>query len=218
MKISQPEGYLAVPSSGAGAGVLVLHAWWGLNDTFRGVCDRLAREGYTAFAPDLYHGKVAKTIPEAETLGKQVDGNFAQTRAEIAEAAAYLSDRVGAAGHGIAVIGFSMGVYYSLDLADSHPELINSVVIYYGTGDGEYRNSRAAYLGHFAEKEQFEPQWAIEKLEDNLRRAGREVSFHTYPGTSHWFFEPDVTQAYDQAAAQLSWERTLEFLKRRSPV
>jgi carboxymethylenebutenolidase len=62
------RGYLALPERGDGPGVLVLHAWWGLNSTIRDICSRLAGAGFVAFAPDLYHGKVADTIAGAETL------------------------------------------------------------------------------------------------------------------------------------------------------
>ena len=65
---SQPEGFLAVPHVGKGPGVLVLHAWWGLNDTIKAFCTRLADSGFVAFAPDLYHGKIADTIADAEKL------------------------------------------------------------------------------------------------------------------------------------------------------
>src|SRR5690348_76258 len=58
------DGYLALPPSGAGPGVLVLHAWWGLNEFFVGLCDRLAREGYVALAPDLYEGAVTFSVGE----------------------------------------------------------------------------------------------------------------------------------------------------------
>ena len=68
--------------------MLVFHAWWGLNATMKGICDRLAEAGFVAFAPDLYHGKVAETIPEAEALGGALDENWRQAMAEIAEAAA----------------------------------------------------------------------------------------------------------------------------------
>jgi carboxymethylenebutenolidase len=214
MPSTQPDGYLAVPPSGKGSGVLVLHAWWGLNDTIKAFCTRLAESGFLAFAPDLYHGKVADNIADAETLGQSLDSNFLQAKAEIADAVLFLDDRVGQAGQGLAVIGFSLGVYYALDLAAADPEHIRSVVIFYGTGDGDYSSSRAAYLGHFAENDEFEPQSNVDELEESLRRAGRPVTFYRYSGVGHWFFEPDVSQAYDQPAASLAWDRTLAFLKR----
>jgi len=216
MKNPQPLGFLAVPPAGDGQGVLVLHAWWGLNDTIKAFCTRLAESGFVAFAPDLYHGKVADNIADAETLGKALDANYLHAKAEIVDATRFLNARAGQADHGLAVIGFSLGVYYALGLAAADPEHIRSVVIFYGTGDGDYSRSRAAYLGHFAEQDEFEPPSNVDNLEAALRRAGRPVTFYRYSGTGHWFFEPDRSQAYNRAAASLAWDRTLAFLKHSS--
>jgi carboxymethylenebutenolidase len=209
------RGYLAMPERGAGPGVLVLHAWWGLNDTMRAVCTRLAEAGFVAFAPDLYHGKVAGTIADAETLGKALDANHLQAKAEIAGATRFLSERAGQTESGLAVIGFSLGAYYALDLA-ADPKHIRSVVLFYGTGPADFSRSKAAYLGHFAENDPYEPQSNVDELEEALRRVGRPVTFYRYSGTGHWFFEPDRIEAYNSAAATLAWGRTLAFLKRSS--
>ncbi|HJX27070.1 MAG TPA: dienelactone hydrolase family protein [Thermoanaerobaculia bacterium] len=211
---SSPDGYLAAPPDGKGRPVLVLHAWWGLNDTTRDFCRRLADAGFVAFAPDLYHGKVADTIADAETLARALDGK--QARADIAEATRFLTERAGQADRGLAVVGFSLGAYYALDLSVTDPEHVRSVVVFYGTRDGDYSRSQAAYLGHFAETDEFEPQSGVDALEAALQRAGRPVSFHRYPGTGHWFFEPDREQAFNQEAASLAWDRTLAFLSRHS--
>jgi len=221
MTTSAPQGFLAIPASGKGPGVLVLHAWWGLNDTIKGVCSRLSEAGFVAFAPDLYHGKVADTIADAEILGNALDSKQVQAEAEVAGAARYLHDRVGELGGGLAVVAFSLGGYYALHLADADPEHIRSVVLFYGTDGtvgGDYLNSRAAYLGHFAENDAFESQSNVDTLEATLRGAGRPVTFHRYAGTGHWFFEPDRLEAYSQAAASLAWDRTLAFLKRSSDL
>ena len=134
MTHSQPQGFLAVPSTGKGPGVLVLHAWWGLNDTFKAVCTRLAESGFVAFAPDLYHGKVADNIADAEILAKALGANHLQAQAEIAEAAQFLNERAGQAGRDLAVIGFSLGANYALNFSVADPEHICSVVLFYGTG------------------------------------------------------------------------------------
>ena len=212
MPRTQPDGYLAVLPTGKGSGVLVLHAWWGLNDTMKAFCTRLAESGFVAFAPDLYHGKVADNIAAAETLGKALDANYLQAKAEISNAAMFLNERVGQSDRGLAVIGFSLGAYYALDLSVTAPEHIRSVVIFYGTGVDDFSNSRAAYLGHFAENDEFEPQSNIDDLWKSLKCAGRPVTFYRYTGTGHWFFEPDRSDAYNPAAAGLAWDRTLAFL------
>lgn len=222
MTQSQPQGFLAVPATGTGPGVLVLHAWWGLNETIKAFCTRLAEAGFIAFAPDLYHGQVAETIADAEILGQALDGNHRQAKAEIAAATIFLHERVGQTESrgrpGLAVIGFSLGAYYALNLAAADPEHIRSVVIFYGTGDDDFSNARADYLGHFAEADEYEPQANVDNLQESLRRAGRPVTFYRYPNTGHWFFEPDRTDAYNQVAADLAWERTLAFLKHSSAL
>ncbi|HEU4325161.1 MAG TPA: dienelactone hydrolase family protein [Roseiflexaceae bacterium] len=206
-------GFLAVPERGEGPGVLVLHAWWGLNDTIRTLCRRLADAGFVAFAPDLYHGQVADTIEGAQALGSALDANHLQAKAEVAASARFLSGRAEQTGDGIAVIGFSLGAYYAVHLAGTDPEHIRSVVLFYGSGDTDQSSSRASYLGHFAETDEYEPQSNADALEAYLKRIGRPVTFYQYPGTGHWFFEPDRPDAYNQAAADLAWERTLQFLK-----
>ena len=138
MPHAQPDGFLAIPATGKGGGVLVLHAWWGLNDTIRALCARLAEAGFVAFAPDLYHGKVADTIEGAETLCNALNANHLQATAEIADAVKFLNERVGEAEGGLAVIGFSLGAYHALQLAAADPEHIRSVVLFYGCGDADF--------------------------------------------------------------------------------
>jgi carboxymethylenebutenolidase len=183
----------------------------------KAICTRLAESGFVAFAPDLYHGKVAGSITDAESLSGALFGDPNQARADIAEAAAHLNQRGGQSDRGLAVIGFSLGAYFALDLSVTASEQIRSVVVFYGTRPGDYGSSKAAYLGHFAETDEFEPQSDVDNLEESLKRAGRSVTFYRYSGTGHWFFEPDRSQAYNQEAASLAWERTLTFL-RRSPT
>jgi carboxymethylenebutenolidase len=209
----QPDGYLAVPPAGEGPGVLVLHAWWGLNDSVKAFCRRLADAGFVAFAPDLYHGKIAKTITEAEDLAHALNRGHVRAEAELTEAAMYLSELPGQTAKGLAVTGFSLGANYALDLAVALPAMIRSVVLFYGTGGGDFSTSQAEYLGHFAGDDPYEPKEGVTELEQALKDAGRPVTFHTYPGTSHWFFEPDRAEAYNEAAASLAWDRTLEFLR-----
>jgi carboxymethylenebutenolidase len=211
MARSQPEGYLAVPDDGQGTAVLVLHAWWGLNETIKGVCDRLAQEGFVAYAPDLYHGRIAQTIAAAESLSGQAE--IEPIKADIAAAVAFLSQQATPAGGKLSVIGFSFGAYFALALAVDRPERIHTVTLFYGTGEAAAAGSQAAYLGHFAAEDEYEPAEFVDQLEASLKAAGRPATFYRYPGVGHWFFEPDRPDAYNQAAAELAWERTVAFLK-----
>ncbi|WP_428623534.1 dienelactone hydrolase family protein, partial [Sedimenticola sp.] len=192
-------------------GILVLHPWWGLNDTIKKVCDRLANEGYIACAPDLYHGEIAVTIEEAEELSDKLDDD--QARTDIADALKVLDEQLGAEGQKIGVIGFSLGAYYALELSANDPDRVGAVVLFYGTGPGDFSQAQAAYQGHFAAVDEYEPDENVAWLENALKASGNPVTFYRYEGVGHWFFEPDRPDAYNQSAAQLAWERTVSFLK-----
>lgn len=214
MSLSQPQGFLTLPKNGNGRGVLVLHAWWGLNDTIKAFCTHLAESGFIAFAPDLYHGRLATTIAEAEALGSALDANFQQAKAEIAWATHFLAEKTSIESTHLAVVGFSLGAYYALDLSNADPAHIRSVVVFYGSGAEEFSNAKADYLGHFAENDPYEPSENVDFLEEVLKRAERPFTFYRYPGTGHWFFEPDRKDAFNPEASRLAWERTLAFLNR----
>lgn len=216
MSTTQPDGYLAMPAAGKGNPVLVLHAWWGLNDTIKALCKQLADAGFVAFAPDLYHGKVTDTIDGAKALSATVDQNADRAKADVAQAVTYLKERAGSSSAGIAVIGFSLGAFFALDLSAADPDNVRAVVLFYGTGPVDEDKTKAAYLGHFAENDPFEDPKYVKLLENALKGGGRSVEFHVYPGTGHWFFEPDRKDAYNAEAAKLAWDRTLEFLKKNT--
>ncbi len=202
--------YLALPATGAGPGVLVLHAWWGRTAFFTRLCDRLAEEGFVAVAPDLYGGPTAATVEEAERLAGASDREQAARR--VSAAAAYLIDLPERTGEGIGVVGLSLGASWALRLSTWRPDVARAVVDFYGTDDVDFTGASAAYLGHFAERDPWEPDEYVRGLEASLRAAGREVTFHRYPGTGHWFFEDDRPDAYVPEAARLAWERTVRFL------
>jgi carboxymethylenebutenolidase len=207
----EPGGHLAAPPGGKSPGVLVLHAWWGLNGFFRDLCERLAREGFAAYAPDLYHGNTAATIEEAERLRSKLDRK--QAPLEIAAASAYLMGLECVQGQTHAVIGFSLGAYYALGLSVERPEAVRAVVAFYGARRQDYAAAQASYLGHFAEHDPYVSASGLKDLEKSLRKAGRPATLYTYAGTGHWFFESDRPEAYCAEAAELAWRRTLEFLR-----
>lgn len=208
----QVNAYAALPANDNGRGVLVLHAWWGLNETIKTFCRRLANEGFTVFAPDLYHGKIADTIPAAEILSSELDTNHLQAKAETLQVAKFLQNSFAEPSRGLAVIGFSLGAYYAIDLSSAAPEIIKKVVLYYGSGPTDFKKSQAEYLAHFASNDPYEPQSNLEYLQSELDAANRPATFYTYPGTGHWFFEEDRMDAYNRQAAELAWDRTLDFL------
>lgn len=213
------SGYLAEPKPGSGPGVLVLHAWWGLTEPFRQVCDRLAAAGFVAFAPDLYHGKTTASVEEAEALVEALDQDVERVRSDITGAvqilrqysATNLEDGSGK----LALVGFSMGGAYALDMSIRMSEEIAAVVTFYASYPGlDYHRASAAYLCHFAEDDPFESAESAAQMEQELQAAGRPVTVYTYPGSKHWFFEENRPE-YDAEAARIAWQRTIMFLHER---
>lgn len=201
------RGYLSVPKTSRG-GVMVLHAWWGLNDFFKSFTDRLAAGGYTAFAPDLREGKVARTIDEAKENMKNENSDLVEKT--LLGGHEFLHTHPSIKGHKIAVVGFSMGAALALWLSTKKTDLA-AVTVFYGTYDLDFSKSQASYLGHFAPNDEWEPEDSIRGLEAKIRQSNRPVTFYTYPGMKHWFFESDRPE-YAPQAAQLAWTRTLEFI------
>ena len=214
----QPDGYLAVPPTGSGEPVLVLHAWWGLNDTIKAFCTGWPNPVSWPSPRTSIMARSQTPLPVRKPLRNALDANHLQAKAEIAEAALFLNERVGPADRGLAVIGFSLGAYYALRLcrrrSRTHP----------------FRRPLLRDRGPAATSATQEQPTSVTlprtmslsrsptstSLEESLRSAGRPVTFYRYSGTGHWFFEPDRPQAYNQAAASLAWDRTLAFLRQAS--
>jgi carboxymethylenebutenolidase len=207
------KGYLAVPATGEGPGVIVLHAWWGLNQVFKDLCDRLAAEGFVAFAPDLNEGRIAHTVPEAEQIMSEL--SFERKQAIAGMLADFMRARPEVRKEPLSLIGFSMGGAWSLVLAENYPEAIGKIVLFYGAGGADFTKVKAEILGHFSDSDEWEPLEGIRTMEKDMHTAGLEPEFYIYPKMSHWFFEENRPE-YDPQSAELAWMRTLEFLRERS--
>jgi carboxymethylenebutenolidase len=203
------KGYLATSSQLNAPGVIVLHAWWGLNPFFQSLCDRLAAEGFVAFAPDLNEGRIAKTIDEAKEIMASLDGE--RKHAVATASLEFLRSRPEVKKEGFSLIGPSMGAAWALELASEHSEDMRKVVLLYGVNSVDFSKIKAEIIGHFSDVDEWEPLDGIRGMEEEMRAAGLNPTFYIYPNKSHWFFESDRPQ-YDPEAAELAWRRTLEFL------
>ena len=189
----------------------MLHAWWGLTPFFKQVCDRLADEGFVALAPDLMGGRLAGDPDEAEAIlaGADMDATLNVVRNSLFT----LRGLPATPDSPVGVVGFSMGASWALYLASRQHELVGATVAFYGAQSIDMAPSTSAFLGHYAEHDDYVEEDELTLLEAELRLLEKDVTFHRYPDTGHWFFEPD-RPAYDEAAATLAWDRTVAFLHR----
>ena len=205
------SGYLAIPEKGSGPGLIVIQEWWGLVDHIKDVCDRFAKEGYVALAPDMYHGQTTKSPDEAGKLmmALRIDQAEKDLRGAIQHLlthSATTSDKVG-------TIGFCMGGALSL-YAASKNEQVGACVVFYGIHPNvkpDLANLKAPVLGIYAENDKSTPPEAVRELEKKLKALGKSVEMHIYPNVDHAFFNDTRPGVYDRRAAEDAWRRTVEF-------
>ena len=212
-------GYLARDREGAGPGVVVLQEWWGVDDYIRGVCDALAAEGFTALAPDLYHGQIAQHTEmdkAAELMNAMPPDRAAR---DMGGGVAYLLGHDAVRGHSVGAVGYCMGGMLALLLAAGQGDSVGAVVSYYGypSGDMEpdWSTLRAPVLMHVAENDDFFGPRGAEDLANRLKDLGADVTTHLDPGTGHAFaLEHNALGTHDADAQRQAWVRTLEFLRK----
>ena len=190
------DAYTAAPQSGDGAPVLLLHTWWGLNQPIKDLADRLAGDGFTVVAPDLFNGRVLTTVEEADAHGQEMDSDYERILGDVRSALDGLLARPDARGDRAAIVALSFGAWYAAQVAE-RSDVAALVSIY---GDVFEGPDGVAYLGHFAEQDEYV---------DSSQAKG---TAHVYPGTRHWFMEPDRPE-YDAGAAELAYTRTVDFLR-----
>jgi carboxymethylenebutenolidase len=207
-------GYLAAPEGGQKApGVIVLQEWWGLVSHIKDVCDRFAREGFIALAPDLYHGQTTRSPDEAGKLMMAL--NIQETEKDLRGAIQYLLNHEQVEGTGVGTIGFCMGGVLSLYAACENRQ-VGACVVFYGIHpkvNPRLENLNAPVLGIYAERDSFAPPEAARALETKLRELGKTVEIHIYENCDHAFFNDERPEVYNAEAAADAWQRTLEFFR-----
>jgi carboxymethylenebutenolidase len=208
---STTQGYLSLPPAGKGPGVIVLQEWWGLVGHIKNVCDRLAAEGFSALAPDLYHGQTAAEPGQAEKLFMAL--NIAQAEKDLKGAVRYLAGHSSTAKLG--AVGFCMGGQLALFAATLNPS-IGATVNFYGIHPNvtpNYAKLAGPVLGLYAEKDGFVTPQVAKDVDRAIKAAGKSSEIHIYPGVDHAFFNDERADAYDKTAAEDAWHRTLAFFR-----
>lgn len=207
-------GYLAVPASGSGPATIVLQEWWGVDEHIRSICDRFAAEGFFALAPDLYRGETTEQPSEAEQ--KMMAMSMDRAEQDMCGAAEYLRTLDGVQGEGVGSVGFCLGGGLSIWAAANCPNIAAAVTYYYVMPHGkpDFKGIDGPVLGHFGTADDFVPVEAAKQLESEISDAGVDVTFHLYEDAGHAFFnDTNRMGTYDAEPAELSWTRTVDFLR-----
>ncbi|WP_342113254.1 dienelactone hydrolase family protein [Pseudoduganella sp. OTU4001] len=209
------RGYLALPAKPSGKlpAVLVVHENRGLNPHIEDITRRLALEGFLAFAPDALFPLGG--YPGSEDKAREMFGklNQAKTRADFLAAAQMLDGHEQGNGK-IGVVGFCYGGGMANYLATKMPNL-DAAVAFYGAQApaADVPNIRAPLMIHDAENDtRIRNGWPA--YETALKEAGKKFEYYVYPGVEHGF-NNDTTPRYDEAAAKLAWQRTVDFFRKQ---
>jgi carboxymethylenebutenolidase len=210
------DGYLSVPASGTGPGVVVIQEWWGLAGHIQSVCDRFAAEGFVALAPDLYRGAATDEPDEAMRL---MMGLAMDTAAkDIAAAARHLSTEFGGK---VGVVGFCMGGSLALWSAARSDDITAAVAFYPAVPWKRMTPEWGNYAGkaaviHCSAEDGTSAAEGIQVAKKAIEAAGGEVTLYDYPVTRHAFFNDDRPEVYADDAARAAWARTLEVFRSAS--
>ena len=205
------KGYLVVPANAKGKlpGVLVVHENRGLNPHIEDIARRLALDNFVAFAPDALTplGGYPGDEDAARTAFQKLDQ--AKTREDFVAAATVLKARPECSGR-VGVVGFCYGGGIANMLATRLPDL-GGAVPFYGRqpAAADVPKIKAPLLIHYAENDQgVNAGWP--EYEAALKANNIRYTAYIYPGTQHGF-NNDTTPRYDEAAAKLAWQRTVDF-------
>jgi len=211
------EGYLALPESGSGPGVLVIQEWWGLVPHIKSVVERLADAGFVAMAVDHYRGVETTEPDEAKKL--MMGMNIAVVAADISAGADYLLSRDEVKSSSVGSIGFCMGGGLSL-LAPTVGAVSSAVAFYPAMPWPDYQPNWGNYTGkaaliHKAESDEDHAGPRIAEYAKAITAAGGEVAIFDYPGSQHAFFNDDRPEVFHPGYAASAWQRSVEFLSAR---
>lgn len=210
------EGYLATPAGeGPFPGVILIHEWWGLNENIKGLADDFAEQGYVALAVDLYDGASAGSPEEAGTLAGKVRENTEPAFANLASAKDYLASLPEVKDDSLASVGWCFGGQWAYNMAANNMG-INASVMYYGrfSLEDDLSMMRADIMGHFGEEDMSIAVDDVKQFEAKLTGLEGDHSVFIYPNAGHAFANEDREDSYNAEAAQLAWERTMDFLSR----
>lgn len=211
------EGYLAEPiGEGPFPALILIHEWWGLNQNIRELAEDFARQGYVALVVDLYGGTVADTPEAAGELAGAVRDNVDEAFANLEAATTYLAEQSNVDPDRLASVGWCFGGQWAYNMAANNMNIAASVM-YYGrfSLEDDLSMMRAHILGHFGEEDRSIAVDDVKQFEAKLNTLEGEHAVFIYPNAGHAFANEDREDAYNEEAAKLAWQRTMDFLERQ---
>lgn len=209
------HGYLSLPESGSGPGVIVIQEWWGLVDHIAEVADRVAAQGFVALAPDLYGGTTTHDADEAGKLMTELP--VADAARDLSGAVDFLLGHDAVSSATVGAVGFCMGGGFVLQLAAQQGDRVSAAVPFYGVGPAvpsSYTGLTAAVQGHYGEKDDFYPVEDARAQEQQIAaESGADVEFFYYDAGHAFANDTNAMGTYSEGDAAKAWERAYAHLR-----
>ena len=207
------KGYLVRPADASGKlpAVIVIHENRGLNPHIRDVARRMALEGFVALAPDFLSpdGGTPADEDKAREMISALDAT--ETNENAVATVSFLKGHAESTGN-VGAIGFCWGGGLVNRLAVNAPDLKAGVAYYGAQAKAEdVPKIKAALLLHYAGLDE-RINAGIEAYRKALTENGKDVTIHVYEGVNHAFNNDTSAARYNKEAADLAWQRTVEFL------
>ena len=194
--------------------IIIVQEWWGLNDHFKEIARRYAREGYVAIAPDLYSRLGHKVTADPGEAGKLMESlHQADGLKDLNATVTYLKTVEGVDANRLGITGFCMGGSYALLLPCVMRD-IKAAVPFYGqvpNPDSPLKNLAAPVLYIYGEDDGWITKADVQRLRDALRKYNKPGEVKTYPGCPHAFFNDTRKDVYRSAEAADAWKRSTSF-------
>jgi carboxymethylenebutenolidase len=205
-------GYLARPSGESPSpGLIVIQEWWGLDPQTKSIADRFAGIGYLAFAPDLYHGELAK-LGDGQKAAALVQKYAPGAPSDLEKVYDTFKEIPGCTGK-LGSVGFCFGGRMSLALGISRP--LDAICTFYGGGMQQLFDRlgslKSPVLGIFGDKDVSIPIGTVEQFDQLLGRIGVHHEVIVYPDSGHAFFRDSDPNVYKPEAARDAWRRVTKF-------
>jgi carboxymethylenebutenolidase len=225
--------YQVTPTGNCKGGLIVIHEVWGLTDHIKDVADRFGREGYLVIAPNLIHEldieehltpELAKNLfdPEKrnatqpklrELMAPMQTPEFGRRTAENVKTCFEWLYEEAATNQKVGAIGYCFGGSYSFTLAVQEPKLL-AAIPYYGHANfsvEELSNISCPVMAFYGEKDERLVE-GLPRLEEDMHEASVDFTVEVYTDAGHAFFNDTNPFAYNEAAANDAWHKTLTFL------
>ncbi|HLI25017.1 MAG TPA: dienelactone hydrolase family protein [Acidimicrobiales bacterium] len=218
------DAYCAVPESGRGPGLLMFQEIFGINDNMRGLAERTAGAGYLTLVPDMFwrierrfERRGEEAMQDAFAMVQRFDWDNAPS--DIGAAHRHLLGMPECTGK-VGAIGFCFGgslAFLAATRSRVNGKGPDAAVCYYGSAINDML-SLADHLDcptlfHYGNEDPYLPADKIAQVESAVGQRPN-VEIYRYDGAGHAFSNWDSPSMYNQAAAELAWSRTLEFLDR----